>query len=538
MSHEVDSSRKILKGAAILTAAALLVKILSAIYRVPFQNMAGDIGFYIYQQVYPFYGIAVVLATYGFPVGISKLLVENVEAKQGSKERKQIIAASFIWVFFFGVVLFLLLFFGAELIAQVMNDKQLVPLIRTVAFSFILMPFISIGRGYYQANGNMVPTALSQTFEQLSRVSVILIGTYLLVSYGSSLYMIGEGAIIGSLIGGVIATLVLIYYIWQDRQNHFPMIIPEGEIIKKTGKVLLFQGLAFCLNNMYLLLFQLIDSFQLYSVLIAEGIPANEAKVMKGVYDRGQPLIQVGLVVATSLSLSLVPVLTSLQRKKAVEEVKKMCRLAIKVSSVIGLGAALGLIGILRSVNIMLFKDDEGLEALAILAMLILLASLLITCSTILQTMGFWRSSVLIILLSIAMKGVLNPWLISEYGLKGAAYSSLLALVCACALLLFFVVRNIIGRNVEINHIAGLVIAGIVMYIMLKGYTTIFYSLLGDVGQSRFLASIHALSSVAIGGVVYVFMLLKMKLFREDELVHLPGGHLLIKIMNKGKIKR
>ena len=538
MSHEIESSRKILKGAAILTAAALLVKILSAIYRVPFQNMAGDTGFYIYQQVYPFYGIAVVLATYGFPVGISKLLVESDEIKLESKERNQMITASFIWISFIGVLLFLVLFFCAELIAGIMNDRQLAPLIRTVAFSFLLLPFISIGRGYYQANGNMIPTALSQTFEQLFRVSVILIGTYLLVGNGSSLYMIGEGAIAGSLVGGVIATLVLFYYIWKDRQNHFPLIMPEGEIIKKTGKVLLFQGLAFCLNNMYLLLFQLLDSFQLFSALIAEGIPAADAKVMKGIYDRGQPLIQVGLVVATSLSLSLVPVLTSLQRKKAVEEVKKMCRLAIKVSSVIGLGAALGLIGILKSVNIMLFKDNEGLETLAVLSVLILLASLLITCSTIMQTMGFWKPSVLIILSSIVMKGVLNPWLISEYGIKGAAYSSLLALIVACGLLLFFVVRYIIGSKLGIGHIAGLVIAGIVMYSMLKGYSVIFYSVFGEYGESRIWASMQALSSVAIGGAAYVLMLLKMKLFREDELTHLPGSHLLIEIMNKGTIKR
>ncbi len=96
MSRQSDSSHKVLKGAVILTAAALLVKILSAIYRIPFQNMAGDTGFYIYQQVYPFYGIAVVLATYGFPVGISKLLIENKGSGTEDKEKNKLIAASFI----------------------------------------------------------------------------------------------------------------------------------------------------------------------------------------------------------------------------------------------------------------------------------------------------------------------------------------------------------------------------------------------------------------------------------------------------------
>ena len=33
-----------MRGAALLTVAALLVKILSAIYRVPFQNLVGDEG--------------------------------------------------------------------------------------------------------------------------------------------------------------------------------------------------------------------------------------------------------------------------------------------------------------------------------------------------------------------------------------------------------------------------------------------------------------------------------------------------------------
>lgn len=79
MKKEKDNSKKLLlKGTAILSVAGLLSKVLSAVYRVPFQNIVGDVGFYIYQQVYPFYGIAVSFATYGFPVVISKLYAEKI----------------------------------------------------------------------------------------------------------------------------------------------------------------------------------------------------------------------------------------------------------------------------------------------------------------------------------------------------------------------------------------------------------------------------------------------------------------------------
>lgn len=72
-----------IKGATILTFAALLGKILSAIYRVPFQNMVGNRGFYIYQQIYPIYGLAMTIGLTGFPVYISKIIAKEIDEKKG-----------------------------------------------------------------------------------------------------------------------------------------------------------------------------------------------------------------------------------------------------------------------------------------------------------------------------------------------------------------------------------------------------------------------------------------------------------------------
>ncbi|MCT8136375.1 oligosaccharide flippase family protein [Anaerobacillus sp. CMMVII] len=65
-----------------MSLAAIIIKILSAVYRIPYQNIAGDVGFYVYQQIYPIYGIAIMLSTYGFPVIISKLISEKVDDRQ------------------------------------------------------------------------------------------------------------------------------------------------------------------------------------------------------------------------------------------------------------------------------------------------------------------------------------------------------------------------------------------------------------------------------------------------------------------------
>ena len=54
MSQE-RASVQFVKGAAILGVAGLVSKLLGAVYRIPYQNIAGDIGLYVYMQVYPLY---------------------------------------------------------------------------------------------------------------------------------------------------------------------------------------------------------------------------------------------------------------------------------------------------------------------------------------------------------------------------------------------------------------------------------------------------------------------------------------------------
>ena len=65
------TSQNLMAGAGGLAVSGLIDKVLSAVYRVPFQNLVGNTGFYVYQQVYPIYGIGMVLALSGWPLFIS-----------------------------------------------------------------------------------------------------------------------------------------------------------------------------------------------------------------------------------------------------------------------------------------------------------------------------------------------------------------------------------------------------------------------------------------------------------------------------------
>ena len=122
--------KHLMRGAWILSLSSLIAKILSAVYRVPFQNMVGDTGFYAYQQIYPIYGLGMTFALSGFPVYISKLVAEadSLEAKRTVAHQSRVILTWISWALFLGLE-----FFGAA-IAQAMADPELLPLIQMVAF--------------------------------------------------------------------------------------------------------------------------------------------------------------------------------------------------------------------------------------------------------------------------------------------------------------------------------------------------------------------------------------------------------------------
>ena len=213
----VKSNRQMMQGALVLSLAAFIAKILSAVYRVPFQNMVGNTGFYVYQQVYPIYGIGMTFALSGFPVFVSALIAQY----RSDYELTPLLKRLFWILSGLGIGVFLLLYTQSELIASWMGDTLLSPVIQSVSWMFLLMPFLVITRGYFQGSFRMMPTAISQVVEQVVRVAVILFVASLFGSTISDYYTMGTWAMSSATIAAVFAILVMLYYVLKEtKTNH------------------------------------------------------------------------------------------------------------------------------------------------------------------------------------------------------------------------------------------------------------------------------------------------------------------------------
>ena len=528
MLNQTDIQKSFWKGTMVVSGAALIVKILSAFYRIPYQNIAGDLGLYVYQQVYPFYAIAFALSLYGFPLIISKVLSEN-----DVTYTKETLATTFIGLSSFFVVFFILLHRTAPYIANAMDDPLLVGPIRVAAFSFLFVPPLSIIRGYFQGEKDMTPTAVSQVIEQCIRVSLILILTVWFVTNGADRYTVGSAAIFGGLVGSAVSVVVLFLYLRRKTDDfRIPQLLSLRKSTRLMGTVLK-GGLAICITTVMFALFQLVDALQVVPGLQANGLELLDAKVSKGVFDRGQPLLQLGTVLATSMALPLIPYIAKSNQDKDHQRIINLTGQTLKFSFIIGGAAAVGLAVIIVPTNVFLYEDSSGSLALGILGAAILFGSIAITSSAILQGLGKIGYPVLFISLSLLIKALLNIWMLPIWGISGAAITTVLSTAFVACCNLFMVQRLTNVFQAQRFYSLKVVTSLLLMAISTFAWKELWMQLQPE--DDRLIAGLVALSSAIVGAVTYVVALMFQKVWKHEELLMLPKGKYLSKWFYKGR---
>lgn len=522
------ASVQFVKGAAILGVAGLVSKLLGAVYRIPYQNIAGDIGLYVYMQVYPLYTTLLILATAGFPIAISKIVSERIAIGDALGARRAFRVAS-ISLVVLGLFFFLLLYGGAPLIARFMGDEHLTTPLRAVAWSLPLVPMAAILRGYFQGHQNMMPTGVSQVIEQLIRVIFILLAAFWAMNVYQDAYLAGTGAVFAAFPGGVAAILVLLWYWRKDKQGAH--LIPEQRAGAGTWtnrqvlRSLLMYAVPICMGALVLPLVPLVDSITVVNMLQISGTPEDLAKLLKGAFDRGQPLIQFGTFFATSLSLALVPAISEAVAQRQHHMIASRSEIAIRLTFLLGLPASFGLALLAEPVNVMLYGDKNGTEALAVQSFTIMFATLSIASAGILQGLGRVMRPARNLFIGVMVKLVLNLALVPFWGIAGAALSTVIAYLVAMGLNVL-AVKKYTGAHIGLRQTVhkpflSVIVMSVVVLLVEWGAT----ALLGKTGMSeRLYQTLVALISVGTGALVYLLALLKTGGLTRSDIHFLPKG--------------
>ncbi len=539
-----SSSKHFVKGAAILGIAGLVSKLLGAVYRIPYQNIAGDIGLYVYMQVYPLYTTLLILATAGFPIAISKIVSERLALGDGIGARRAFRVASLV-LGVLGVFFFFVLYLGAPLIARFMGDEHLVLPLRAVSWSLPLVPVVAIMRGYFQGYQNMMPTGVSQVAEQLFRVIFILASAYWMMTVYHDPYLAGSGAVFAAFPGALAAIMVLLVY-WRRTSRLYgkPEALYEAQTIEPLSnrallRTLVNYALPICVGALVLPLIPLVDSITVVNMLRFSGTDESAAIVLKGAFDRGQPLIQFGTFFATSLSLALVPAISEAAAQGNQRVIASRTEVALRLTALLGLPASFGLALLAEPINVMLYGDAKGTDALAIQAFTIVFATLGIATSGILQGLGRVGLPARHLFFGVLTKLVLNVALVPLLGICGAALSTVLSYLVAMLLNLAAIARHT-GVVIDFRKMLGkpFVAVMVMTVLVLIVESSLNTALAGYVHSVRLLHTAVGLFAVGTGGLVYLLALLWTGGVTRADLRFLPKSERLIGALSRFRLLR
>ena len=197
--------------------AGIFVRIIGMVYRIPVLNIIGSEGNGIYVTAYNVYNIILVLSSYGLPMAVSKLISARF-TKRRYKNAAKVLRCSLTVGAFTGGVAALLVYFGADFIENVIYGGGVPGLAIPLR---VLAPtiFIVALRGFFQGQGTMIPTAVSQIIEQLVNAGVSIAAGYMLMKAYSSASNASAYGAAGSTLGtamGALTALVFFIFLYTD----------------------------------------------------------------------------------------------------------------------------------------------------------------------------------------------------------------------------------------------------------------------------------------------------------------------------------
>lgn len=515
-----------IKGAFITTLGIVITKILGILYVIPFHGIIGKKGGALYGYAYTIYLLFMSLSSAGIPLAISKIVSEyQTLGYYNAKKRAFIIGKKLALLL--GFVCFLVLLVFAPFIAKfILGDLEggntladVAFVIRVISTAILIVPVLSIYRGYFEGHRFMGPPSISQVIEQLFRVFVIVLGSFLTIKvFKLSLTTAVGVAVFGATLGAIFSYIYLVNKKFKNKEKFDEKIRIVNEPIitnrQIVSKIILY-AFPFILIDVFKSLYNYVDMVTVVKGLVKyANFSVNEAEtVMSMLSTWCGKFNMILLSISTGIVVSLIPNLTSSLVKKDINDVNKKINQSLSMLIFLTMPMTLGLSFLAKPVWILFYGTSEyGPNILSYFIFVGLFMGLFTAIISIVQALKNYKCVFYSLLVGIIFKILLNSNLISAFYKMGipAYYGVITASIMgylASFLICLFVLNVKYGINYEnlvknfMDILCGSVLMVFVLFIM-KLFVPIYSS-------SRILNVFIILIYCIIGAVVYLFFTYK-----------------------------
>ena len=514
-------------GAFITTFGIVLSKILGIIYVIPFHAVIGDVGGALYGYAYTIYSLFMSLASAGIPLAMSKI-VSEYQTLGYHNAKKRAFALGKRIALLLGVICFLVLMLFAPLLAKsILGDltggntvEDVSFVIRVISMAILIVPVLSIYRGYFEGHRFMSPPSISQVIEQIVRVLIIIFGSFFAIKVFKLNLTSAVGiALFGATVGAVVSYFYLVDKKNKNKKKFDEKIRNVNEPIitnKMIVKKIVIYALPFILIDIFKSLYNYVDMVTVVRGLveIAKFNVVDAETIMSMISTWGSKFNMIILSVSTGVIVSLIPNLTRSFVKKDMIDVNNKINQALSILLFLMLPMTIGLSFLAEPVWILFYGDSiYGPSVLSYFIFVGFSMGLFTAAITIVQVLKDYKTVFVSLVIGIMIKIILNNSLMVTFhnlGLPayyGVITASLVAYVVSfivCLVVLYG--KYNVNYEVTIKNFMDILCGSMLMIIGLF----LFKFLIPIVGVSRISNLFIILIYAIVGVIIYMVFMYKM----------------------------
>lgn len=514
-----------LGGAAVLAAGIVIVKIIGAIYKIPIVNVLGD-GFADFNNAYYIYALLLTVSTAGLPVALSRMIAAaNARGQRG--EVQKIFRVSLGVFLLLGILSFIVMFFFAGTLANLLSDPLAEKSIRVLSPAVICVGCLSSFRGYAQGHGNMTPTAVSQILEATVKLVVGLGLAILLIRLGKSDDVAAAGAIAGVTLG----TVVSLVYMVLNYLRHRDPPAPTGAVSSRSAilKELLLIAVPVTLTSSAFSVINLIDTSLVQGRLQdALHMSLQESRSLFSAYSGVTTLYNLPASLIVAVTASLIPAISAALARNDESSAGATVGTAFRVTAllVFPMGAGLSVLAkpIVRLLFPRLDADVSG-PLLSMLGIASVFVCIMTVSNSVLQAYGRERLPVYVMIVGGLIKIFVNYNLVAvpALNIKGAPIGTLCCFGFAMLTDLYLIRRIVPDPPRYRSLFTGAAVATLFMALTAFGGYRLASRFCGDAAAT--------VLAIALAVAVYAVLVLALKLIAKEDLLLLPKGEKLVRLL-------
>ena len=454
-------------GAFIVTLGIVITKILGILYVIPFHSVIGDKGGALYGYAYTIYLFFISISTAGIPLAISNIVSEYQTLGYYNAKRRAFLIGRRV-ALLLGFVSFILLMLFAPILARfIIGDlsggntvEDVTFVIRVISSAILVVPVLSIYRGYFEGHRFMIAPSISQVLEQIVRVLVIIVGSYLsLKVFKLSLSTTVGIAVFGATLGAISSFVYLFYKRIRNRRKFNEKIRPVNEPIvtdKQILRKIIYYAIPFIMIDFFKSLYSCIDMVTVVKGLVTYAkFSTSDAEVIISMLSTwGAKFNMIVIAISTGVIVSLIPNLTNSYVKEDSKDINKKINQAISIILFLAVPMSIGISFLSGAVwSIFYGQSTYGPSVLSYSIFIGIFTALFTSMISVIQVFKDYKSLFISLLVGVVLKVLLNNSLISAfYKLGLPAYYGIISATIVGYFVSFIICLVVLKNKYDINY--------------------------------------------------------------------------------------